>query len=188
MANKRFADKPRKYELKPRAKFDANWLPILQNLAGLGYTEADIGMILGHTGDQRQFIKNMQRGHDEAKNAIQTGRQMANMALVAQAFKAACGYDYEESLEETDAEGNVVRVKKFKKHQKPEPALLQFLLCNRMGDEFTSVHKIEVNKTENSSHLNIEATADQINELGGKLLEMANDRKKIESKVVDGSE
>jgi len=82
----------------------------------------------------------------------------------------------------------VVRVKKFKKHQKPEPALLQFLLCNRMGDEFTSVHKIEVNKTENSSHLNIEATADQINELGGKLLEMANDRKKIESKVVDGSE
>ena len=186
MAKKeRYSDYNRKHTLKPRAKFDANWLPILQNLAALGLPAVDMGMILGHQGDCRQFIKNMQHNHPEADDAVQSGRELANAHLVAQAFRAACGYEYEEVKEEFDGDGELIKRTVTPKFMKPEPNLLMFLLCNRMEEEFKSVHKIEVNKNVNSVHANVEVTRNQIEELGGKLLEMAEQRKHVDSEVID---
>jgi len=186
MAKKGYADKkPRKFSLAKGTKYDANMLPVLQNLAALGMNAADIGMIMGHTGDARQFIKHMKGKHEEVCEAIEAGNSMANMQLVAQAFKAACGYDYEEIVEDYDDEGNLLRTKVLKKHQRAEPGLLQFLLCNRMEDVFSSVHKIEVEKHETSVQVNIDESAKQINELGGKLLELSAKRKQVESTTID---
>ncbi len=178
-------DKHNKYVLQHRAGFDPKWLPILQNLSALRLKASDIGMILGHTGDANSFIANMKKNNPEAKDAIDNGRRMANIEVVAQAFRAACGYEYEEEHKRYDAKGDLVETKRFTKWQKGEPNLLMFLLCNRMGDEFKSVHKIEVDRKSVSVEANVEVTGKQIQELGGKLMELANARKKVESEVID---
>ena len=188
MANKnndRYADAPRKFTLKRGTKYDPNILPVLQNLTALGMSQADLGMILGHLGDKRQYIKNMVANNPDAKEAVAIGRNMADINLVAQAYKSACGFEYDEVSEQYDHSGELIKKTVTKKFQKPEPNLAIFLLCNRMGDEFQSVHKVEVNKKETSISTNVEITRDQIAELGGKLMEMAENRKKIDVKVID---
>jgi len=183
--NDRYADAPRKFTLKRGTKYDPNILPVLQNLTALGMSQADLGMILGHLGDKRQYIKNMVANNPDAKEAVAIGRNMADINLVAQAYKSACGFEYDEVSEQYDHSGELIKKTVTKKFQKPEPNLAMFLLCNRMGDEFSSVHKIEVNKKETSIHTNLEVTQDQIAELSGKLLEMATERKVIKAKVIE---
>lgn len=179
-----------KHRLPHGTKYDTLLLPVLQNMAALGYNAADMGAMLGHTGDQRQFIKNMQISHPEAKEAIQAGIQQANINLVAQAYKAGCGYDYQEIIEEYHADGTLKGKKVITKHKPPESNLLQFLLCNRMSEDFSSVHRIEVDRKDTTTNIDVSVTSEQISTLGGKLLELANERKAkyVDAKVIDGKE
>jgi len=187
--NDRYADAPRKFTLKRGTKYDPNILPVLQNLTALGMSQADLGMILGHLGDKRQYIKNMVANNPDAKEAVAIGRNMADINLVAQAYKSACGFEYDEVSEQYDHSGELIKKTVTKKFQKPEPNLAMFLLTNRLPDQFQSVHKIEVNKKDVSINANMELTQDQIAQLGGKLMALSEEKiKKVESTIVEREE
>jgi len=183
----RYSDKERKFCLPERTQYDANWLPVIQNLSALGFPAADIGMILGYSGkNARDFIKNLRKNYPDVAEAIRTGVKMANSFLVAQMYKSACGYDYDEvdfkyTHNEDGSIKNKIETGGKKKRYSGSPQLAMFLAANKMPESF--VNRLEISK---KSNLNLfeEVPKDAIKRLAGKLLEFADKRKGVESKEV----
>jgi len=169
----RYSDKERKFCLPERTQYDANWLPVIQNLSALGFPAAD-------------FIKNLRKNYPDVAEAIRTGVKMANSFLVAQMYKSACGYDYDEvdfkyTHNEDGSIKNKIETGGKKKRYSGSPQLAMFLAANKMPESF--VNRLEISK---KSNLNLfeEVPKDAIKRLAGKLLEFADKRKKVESKEV----
>lgn len=185
-----YFERERMFKLPKGVGYDANFLPIIQNLSALGYPAADIGMILGYAGkDARQFIKNLSKNYSDMAEAIKIGNSMANSYLVAQMFKSAVGYDYdEEDFKYTHNEDGTVKNKiqtgGKTKHYSGSPQLAMFVAANRMPESF--VNRLEIHKK--NFDLFKEVPKDTIKRLAGKLLEYADHRKKVESKEIKETE
>ena len=185
-------DKERKYELRQGAKFDSAFLPVVQNLAASGLTEADIGMIFGYAGDcPRAFLLNLKASNPDVKLAWETGKRLCNSMHVAQMIREAWGYDYEEVEEQykyVQDKQDATKTKKIKigekrstKHKPGNAALLQFIAENRLPNDFK--RRFEVTKKNMNLDLKGEVSEDQIDRLFGKLCE----RKAIEAEVLEAS-
>lgn len=189
------AKKESKYQIKKRTPFSHSLLPVIESLAAEGRSLADIGMMLGYAGKSpKQWMNYLKKNHPDVEDALEAGRKMADTKLVVTAFDVATGYDVQEI--ETEMINNpklsgitgevqnryVERSQKIKtKHIKPDSGLLFRMLCNRLPEYFSDTKTIDINKRS----LNVEATVTaEIEDFAGKLIDMAQKRKKVESKEV----
>jgi len=187
--------KENKFKIQKRAKFDTSWLPVIQNLSGLGLNESDIGVILGYVGkNPRDWLNNLKKNHPEVKDAWELGRQIADVQLVTKAFLAATGYDYVQKktklkpVTKYDGDGKEytkwieAEREEIQKHVKADPAVLKFLLCNRLPEFFSETKKLEIDQRTIS--LKGEDISKEIRAFAGRLLDVA-DRKEIDAEFVD---
>lgn len=184
-----------KYQIKRRTPFNDDLLPVIQNLTAEGRSLADIGMLLGYAGKSpamwMRFLKNK---HPEVADAIKAGAQMADTKLIVTAFDAATGYDVEEVDIEyiakpvIDGKGldkieYIERGRKTKqKHIRPDTSLLFKLLCNRLPEYFSDTRKVEIDKKSIHAEVNMN---EEIPRMAGKLWEISQQRKQVESKEVE---
>ncbi len=179
----------RKFVLPKGTRFDPNFLPMIQNLTALGLTEGDIGTIVGYQGRETDvWLNSLKQYYPEVKEAAEIGKQIANSFLVAQMYKSAIGYDYEEIEEcfNVDPEsGELVKSgeKRKLKHQPGNAQLAMFISTNRMPEQFK--HRIDIAKKGFIIDATQEISSDQIERLAGKLMEEARNVKQIESTVIE---
>ena len=172
-----------------------NLLPLIKKFTSGGATTADIGLLLGYTqGDIGKWIKKIKKKYPELAEAWKTGVNLAEVALVAKAMQLAFGYDYDEitvkyrnvSGSRTDTGEPIIREvpdgrKIVRKNIKGDKDLLKFLLINRLPDYFADKKIIDVTK-----HTDVEAaTEDEIRQFAGRLMEVVDKRKTIESKEIE---
>ena len=181
-------EKTEKFEIEKFSKVKVEpLLPIIQNLTAQGYNLADIGMILGYSGkDPKSWIWRLKENHPEIQEAIEAGKNLADVELVKTAFKEATGYTIEEvetyykafpdPNNPTKVRWVAVEKKKKPKYIPPNAILLWKMLCSRLPDLFQDTKKIEINKTT----LDIkDVTADEIRRFAGRFARM------VDSEVID---
>jgi hypothetical protein len=178
-------------KLPANAKFSTEFLEVATRLVAAGMTEAQVGFFLGVTPAK---VKQFKRKHPLFKKACEDGKQLAKSYLIAQGLRAAAGYDYVEKnvkiKKKVLDDGTIVEypaeVSEFHKHQKPDAALLVFILSNmsrQCKDEvpWLSQHKIEV-KDEKTLNIKIQGkvATEQISRLAGAFMP-----KEIEAEFID---
>lgn len=183
--------KDRKFTLPLRTRFDMALLPIVQNLVAAGMTESDIGVIVGFQGkNSDDWLNELKRKHPEVMDAYHAGRQIADSIQVAEMYRSAIGYDYEEVDEEfsVNEEGELIKVgeKHKHRHQPGNAQLAIFLATNRMPDQFKN--RIETTKKSFTINGQVELSGEQIERLAGKLLDEGRRVKQVESIVVETKE
>jgi hypothetical protein len=178
--------------VRPKAcKFDSSDLPVIQNLLALGYTEADVGMLLGYQGSNWKISAG--KTLEEYREAINNGLRMADASMVENLCREAFGYEWEEvktsykAITDYNSETGEVETKMVpqgktvtKKRQPGNSRLAELLATNRLPDLFKRVSEIKKSSLEAKAEL----TEDQIGRLIGRLLEVVG-TKQIESKVID---
>ena len=167
------------FQLQPNAGWNTRYIEMAARLKAAGMSNADIALIFGFS---PSTIKDWQKKHPLFKKAIEEGKDVAQKYVLAQAFRAACGYDYEECNEKFDAEGNLKEKSVFHKKAPPNPKLIMWLLCNMDKDNWKSEHKITVQNDKNVTvHLDGKIAGDQIQKLAGRLL----DNKPVIKHIID---
>jgi hypothetical protein len=84
------------------------------------------------------------REYKEFDEAIQRGKdEFDDFCVVKSLKKNAFGYDYKEIHEEFDKDGNLIRKKVIKKHQKPDTIAQLFWLKNRQRDKWKDRWEID---------------------------------------------
>ena len=132
------------YKIKRYARFDKKLLPVIQNLIGLGFTESDIGVILGYGGkDPKKYLKDLKKRYPDVRKACEIGKQIADIQLVTVAYKAALGGEYEEEEKIYDSNNNLKQTRVHKKLIKPDKCVLIKLLESRMPSLFGEVKRTE---------------------------------------------
>jgi len=184
-----------KNTIQKKINFDMALLPVIQNLATLGKSEADIGVIIGYTGRKpKKFIEQLKKDCPDVAIALEVGRRLADIELVTTAFEAATGYDYteetkdykivhvvnEETGEVVGEERRLIKHKKMKKHQRPDSAILRMLLLSRLPDYFIDSKKVTLTQI-----MEGDPTEDEIRKFAGKLLQLVNPTKVIEAEIID---
>lgn len=145
---------------------------------------ATIGTILGCLGTDIKALQQLKKEAGSVEDFLSAAGELANVALVAAAAKAACGYEVEEVKTKYENRINPnytygtqdqVMVKEVEtgrevtiKHIRPSEALLKFMLSNRIPNYFSDTRKIEVNKTVKEIKADAE---EEIKAFAGKLLE-----------------
>jgi len=186
--------KERRWKLAPGARWDQALLPVIQNLAAQGCTESDIGMILGADPERAKgVVTRLKKNHKDVRQAWEAGVRMANVQLVAQMFRSAVGYEYVDVDEEykcvqdpadpTKTKEILVGKKVRKRTQPANAALAMFLAANRMPDQFVDKKVLEQRSIE--MKLDKIPTKAQIQSLAGKLSSIKEERKIVESEVIE---
>lgn len=164
--------------------YDPSMLPAIENLATEGYTDAEIGMILGFAKHEKDntWLDALKTKNEIVKEVWQRGQRKANAKLVEAAMQQALPYDYEEvdqtwKVVEDPETGESVKVlteeKVKKKHKCGDTAMLKYLLASRMPEDFS------INKTVNINHRTMtgtykeEISSQEIRQFAGKLLDFA---------------
>ena len=167
-----------KLSIKPGAKFNFTHIEVAKKLKEAGFSNADIGWAFGLS---KSTIQDWIKKYPQFQRAIEDGREAAVGHIVAKAFRTAAGYEYEESNEKYDKNGNLKERSVFKKHQTPNPKIIMWLLCNLDPDNWKSEHKILVEQDKQVTiRLDGNVASKQIEALAGKLLDVPK-RKVIES-------
>lgn len=184
-----------KNAITKKLNFDMSLLPVIQNLASLGKSEADIGVIIGYAGRKPgKFLEQLKKDCPDVAIALEVGRRLADTELVTTAFEAAVGYDYTEETKDfkyvdvrNEETGEVigrtkvlVKVKNSKKHQRPDSAILRMLLISRLPDYFIDSKKVTLTQI-----MDTDPTEDEIRRFAGKLMELVNPTKVIEAEIID---
>ena len=184
-----------KNAITKKLDFNLALLPVIQNLAALGKSEADVGMIIGYAGRKpEKLMKQLKKQFPDVAIALEVGRRLADTELVTTAFEAAVGYDYseetkdfkivqvvdEETGEVVREERRLIKHKKMKKHQRPDSAILRMLLISRLPDYFIDSKKVTLTQV-----MDADPTEDEIRRFAGKLMELVRPTKVIEAEIVD---
>ncbi len=182
--------KKRKNKIRKDAKYDkVAVVPVVRSLVGLGFTEDEIGIVLGVEGTT---LASWKQRYPKLFEANAEGKQIMKGILCAEMFRAATGYDYEEAdttlkdIVETDEAGNPTgKVKQIKvktvvhkKHQPGNAHLQEFLANNLMKDTFP---RNPTQVTENIITLIGSVEPDRVRQFAGRLCELIDKPKKVDS-------
>jgi len=187
----------RKNKIRSDAKFNTPMLKVAQNLVALGFTEKDLGIVLGCKGDT---IKAWKARYPEFFKASKKGKQILKGILVAQMMRAAEGYDYEEETikfdKYVDSSGKEVvpedkdtkaikkqTVTKYTKHQSGNSQLMMFLAQNLLPEMFPRSGLVA---EQNILNIIGSVEGDRLRTFAGRLEAMT--RKKIESKEIESED
>lgn len=184
-----------KNTITKKLNFDMSLLPIIQNLAALGKSEADVGMLIGYTGRKPgKFIEQLKEQFPDVAIALEVGRRLADTELVTTAFETAIGYKYIEKVKtfkyvdvRDEETGEVIgrtkvldKVRETPRHIKPDSAILRMLLISRLPDYFIDSKKVTLTQI-----MDTDPTEDEIRRFAGKLMELVRPTKVIEAEIVD---
>lgn len=173
-------------------------LPVIQNAAAVGLNESDIGVLLGYLGENtKTWFEKIKKQYPEAKEAWEIGKQLADIHLVSKIYQAATGYESSDDdieykyVPDYSADGMIRGVKPVEqskrtkiKRYKPDMDAAKLLVYNRLADYFKNVQKITVDKR--SVEIGAETPQD-LQDFVEALTKVQNQRKKIESKVIEKS-
>jgi len=158
-----------KLSIHKGAKFNFTHIEVAKKLKEAGFSNADIGWAFGLS---KSTIQSWIKKYPQFDRAIKDGKEAAIGHIVAKAFRAASGYEYEEVNEKYDKDGNLKSKSVFKKHQASNPKLIMWLLCNLDPDSWKSEHKILVEQDKQITvKLDGKVASKQIEALAGKLLD-----------------
>jgi hypothetical protein len=180
----KIGDKVTPHKVHPQSKFHFDYVEQAAKMRAAGFSLKDLGYVFGV---DQQTIRKWGKKHVQFQRALDEGKEVAKSYVVSKALKAACGYEYEESNEKYDKNGNPAGRSVFKKHQPPNPKLIMWLLCNFDPDVWKSEHKIQIARDE-TIHVKLDGkmASKQIEQLAGRLLKDEPKKKKIiEAEVVD---
>lgn len=163
------------------ARFKSAYCDIAGRLKAAGFSLEDIGYAFGVS---KTLISKWMKIHPSFKEALEDGKEVARSHVVATAFMAACGYDYDESNEKFDSAGELKETSVFHKHQAPNPKLIMWLLCNLSPETWKSEHKILVEK-DDTVHVKLDGkmASKQIEELADKLFSDKSKKVDFQSKA-----
>jgi len=134
----------------PKGKFQDSMIKEVFKLARFGHTNLEICEF--YNIHESTFDKYRQL-YPEFDMAMEKGRLLASLNVVASLYKQAMGYEVEEVTTDTyiDKEGNEkVRARKIvKKHIQPSTTAGIYLLKVRHGDKWMDVYKHEFNSINN---------------------------------------
>jgi len=178
------------------ARFHVDFIGLVASLKAAGLSDEYIESKLKV---KPQTLKRWRKNNPELERAWQDGKCEALKHLVATAYQVATGYDFQETEEvykvEKDDKGksveNLVKRSRKTKRQKPDTAVLIFMLCN-LVQGFKNIKNVEVTEKKKVESLELkgEVSAEQIMQLAGALVNQAPQdsakRKIVESEVVDG--
>jgi len=166
-------------KIRKYARFDKKLLPVIQNLIGLGFSESDIGVILGYGGKEpKKYLKDLKKRYPEVRDACRVGKQIADIQLVVRAYQAALGGEYEEEERIYDGNGNLRETRIRKRLIKPDKSVLIKLLESRMPDLFGEV------KITDKRSLNVDITG-EIRDFFGNLTKTV-DSQEVTEKLNNG--
>lgn len=196
MKGKAWDQRERKFVLPKHTRFDTNMLPVVQNLTAMGLTERDIGVIVGFQGkNSNDWLNELKRHNIDVKEACRIGKQMADGMLVAQMYKTAIGYEYEEVEEDYKTiqdpsdpdKTKTVKVgeKRKIKHQPGNPQMQMFIAVNHMPEFYKN--RIETTKKGFMINADVEVSGEQIEQLAGALMKESKKIKHVDSKVIEGT-
>lgn len=179
-----YDESARKFVLPPYTRFDTIMLPVIQNLAAMGLTATDIGVIVGCTPEAaKDWLDNVKKNHPEAREAWAIGAKVADANLVAQMYKTACGYEYTKQKYKADpATGEMTLVEESVEHQPANAQLAMFIATNRMPEHFK--HRVELSKQGLVIDSTNEVSADQIERLAGALVKEAERMKVVDATII----
>jgi len=187
--------KKRKNAIRSDAKFDkVPTIPIIRNLVALGFTECDIGIVLGAA---PSTISSWKQRYPDLFQANAEGKKIMKGILVAEMMRAAIGYEYEEKdetfkeLPVLDDSGNKTgeyikvldKTVVHKKHQPGNSSLMTFLANNLLPADFPRDPIVVEN---NILQIIGGVEPNRIADFAGKLLEMG--KKYVESKEIKSDE
>ena len=188
----------RKHRVHGSSKFNYDFVKMAARLKAAGFTDNDLAYAFDVTSTT---VRTWQKKHPEFALACSKGKEAASRYLVAQALRAAAGYDYTETdakyraEQYTDEEGveqtkEVLIGKTVKdKHQKSDPFLLTFMLINLSDGEFKNTKYIETTMKSITANVDIRAelTGEEIRKVAGKFLDVAEsvEKKQIESVIIN---
>lgn len=181
-------DKAKKYKLAPGAKFSFDFVEKVAKLKASGVADKDLAFIMGV---KPGTIATWKERYPQFARACKEGKELATQNLIAEAFRVATGYEFEERNEkwEEDKEGNRIgkkTVSVFQKRMPANPNLLIFMLCNLDPKNWMAKHKLQIDDNRNIHiTLNGKMVSEQIDRLAGKLL---GNTKFIESNVIDNED
>jgi hypothetical protein len=176
--------------------FDFALIPVIRNLASLGIKESDIGMIIGYSGrDAKKFINDIKKNHPDVEHAFSIGAKIADTEIVTTAYEMATGYNFTEEVKEwvfedeldDDGEptGNRVKVlkkvRKYKKHQKPDSTILKMLLLSRFPDQFIDSKNSLISSPIDPANV----TDEEIRRFAGALLQILPKKEIKSTEVID---
>ena len=181
----------RKNSIRKDAKFNTPLLKVAQNLVALGFTEKDLGIVLGC---KPTTIASWKARYPEFFNANKKGKQILKGILVAQMMRAAEGYDYTEQTEKcdviVDGDGNEVdlgeetlrkkTITEHTKHQAGNAPLMMFLAQNLLPEMFP---RDAVVAEQNILNIIGGVEAERLLGFAGKLQEAT--RKVVEGEVIE---
>lgn len=187
----KWTEKKRKNKIRKDAKFNnVDMIPVMEKLIASGFTETDLGIILGV---EKTTIASWKQRYPEIKQANEQGKKLLKGMLLAEMMRAALGYDYVETeIKEgikLDSDGNELHLKDGEKeatkttktrHQKGDHNLMMFIAQNLLPDDFARSPS-DVNQ--NISVLIGSVEEERIRLFAGKLLDKFP-RRQIESKDV----
>ena len=155
------------FALNPNSKFDFKYVEMAARLKACGFSHADVGYAFGVS---QSTITTWSNKYEQFYKALNDGKSIAISRLVAKAFRAAAGYEYEEENNKYDKKGDLVSRSVFKKQMPANAKLVMWLLCNLSPDDWKSEHKITVAKDETIIvKLDGKIASRQIEALAGKL-------------------
>jgi hypothetical protein len=112
-------------------------LRVIEELAGLGCTDVQIGMIL----DISEMTLNRWKKDPDFMLALKRGKDKSDNEVVKALYKRAIGYE-EEDLYITQFQGSIIK-EKIKKIYAPDPTSCIFWLKNRQPDKWKDKHEME---------------------------------------------
>jgi hypothetical protein len=142
---------------------------------------ASLGVIIGAMSGDVKALEKLKKEAGSVEDFLAQAGDLANVALVAAATKAAIGHTFEEVTTEIkrfvdgyNSDGTVrvrdvpVGEKRRTKYILPSESILKFLLSNRLPQYFSDTKKVEINKR----IIEIKGNAEEeIRKFAGNLLE-----------------
>lgn len=173
------------YKLPKYIRFTDQLLPVIFNLAAKGYSDIDLGLTLGHTGDVEKWMRQLKAQHPDVVDAIKAGGTCANVAMIARAFEIGMGLFSQQQVTRKysykDGKRELVDEKTVEKPVAPDGTLLYKMLCSRLPEYFNNTQNLSIDNR--SITLNADFNQ-EVATLAGNLIEAVK-KKQVKSKEIE---
>jgi hypothetical protein len=148
-------------------EYSADLLPVVSRLVACGFTKPkEIAHVLGLSVPKwREWLELA----PELAAAVSDGKEKASQTLVAQAFREACGYEFTETEERFNKDGELTSKIVRQKYKVPSESMITFLLTNLSDGRFKSTKHIETKSMVASIEVRGKIEGAAIDRLAGKL-------------------
>ena len=122
-------------------KYKAEYAKQAAKLCAMGATDEELADFLEVN---RSSIQRWRVSHPAFNKAMLDGKAQADDRVVRALYSKALGYEYQEAVTTTDADGVVSEIKTHSKHQASDNTAMIFWLKNRLPEKWRDRREFEV--------------------------------------------